>query len=57
MMLGAGTGLVYILRWYWWRIKAWSEVSAMGAAPGDLRWYYACSSTRRGQKDSRSISF
>src|SRR5438132_1783733 len=32
MMLGAGTGLVYILRWYWWRIHAWSEVSAMAAA-------------------------
>ncbi|HEY8133085.1 MAG TPA: sodium:solute symporter family protein, partial [Thermoanaerobaculia bacterium] len=32
MMLGAGTGLVYILRWYWWRINAWSEVSAMTAA-------------------------
>jgi solute:Na+ symporter, SSS family len=30
--LGAGTGLVYILRWYWWRINAWSEISAMGAA-------------------------
>jgi Na+/proline symporter len=27
--LGAGTGLVYILRWYWWRINAWSEVAAM----------------------------
>jgi SSS family solute:Na+ symporter len=32
MMLGAGTGLVYILRWYWWRINAWSEVSAMASA-------------------------
>ena len=30
--LGAGTGLVYILRWYWWRISAWSEISAMAAA-------------------------
>jgi SSS family solute:Na+ symporter len=30
--LGAGTGLVYILRWYWWRINAWSEISAMAAA-------------------------
>jgi SSS family solute:Na+ symporter len=29
---GAGTGAVYILRWYWWRINAWSEVSAMVAA-------------------------
>ena len=32
LMLGAGAGLVYILRWYWWRVNAWSEVSAMGAA-------------------------
>lgn len=27
--LGAGAGLVYILRWYWWRVNAWSELSAM----------------------------
>src|SRR5579884_3280156 len=27
--LGAGTGGVYLLRWYWWRINAWSEISAM----------------------------
>src|SRR3954468_13273918 len=27
--LGAGTGLVFILRWYWWRVNAWSEISAM----------------------------
>jgi SSS family solute:Na+ symporter len=26
---GAGTGGVYLLRWYWWRINAWSEISAM----------------------------
>ncbi|HOW81931.1 MAG TPA: Na+:solute symporter [Spirochaetota bacterium] len=26
---GAGLGLVLILRWYWWRINAWSEISAM----------------------------
>ncbi len=30
--LGAGTGSVYLLRWYWWRINAWSEISAMAAA-------------------------
>jgi SSS family solute:Na+ symporter len=29
---GAGIGLVLILRWYWWRVNAWSEVSAMIAA-------------------------
>jgi solute:Na+ symporter, SSS family len=32
LALGAGTGLVYILRWYWWRINAWSEIAAMMAA-------------------------
>ena len=30
--VGAGTGLVLILRWYWWRINAWSEISAMTAS-------------------------
>lgn len=30
--LGAGTGLVYIHRWFWWRINAWSEVAAMASA-------------------------
>jgi Na+/proline symporter len=29
---GAGTGTVYLLRWYWWRINAWSEISAMVTA-------------------------
>jgi Na+/proline symporter len=32
LSLGAGTGLVYMLRWYWWRINAWSEAAAMAAA-------------------------
>lgn len=26
---GAGTGLIFILRWFWWRINAWSEIAAM----------------------------
>jgi Na+/proline symporter len=30
--LGSGAGLVYILRFYWWRINAWSEFAAMAAA-------------------------
>ena len=29
LSVGAGTGLVYLLRWFWWRINAWTEVSAM----------------------------
>jgi Na+/proline symporter len=32
LAIGAGTGSVLILRWYWWRINAWSELSAMAAS-------------------------
>ena len=32
LVTGAGTGSVLLLRWYWWRVNAWSEVSAMLAA-------------------------
>jgi len=43
LAMGAGTGLVYILRWYWWRINAWTEISAMVASlvvsMGLQRWF------------------
>lgn len=29
MSIGAGTGLLYLLRWFWWRVSAWSEIAAM----------------------------
>ena len=29
LVFGAGTGLIFILRWFWWRINAWSEIAAM----------------------------
>jgi solute:Na+ symporter, SSS family len=29
LSVGAGTGLIYLLRWYWWRVNAWSEIAAM----------------------------
>jgi len=29
LQVGAGTGLIFLLRWFWWRINAWSEISAM----------------------------
>ncbi len=32
LLLGAGTGLVYILRWFWWRINAMTEIVAMVAS-------------------------
>ncbi|MFB0564635.1 MAG: sodium:proline symporter, partial [Candidatus Aminicenantaceae bacterium] len=54
LSIGAGTGLVYILRWYWWRINAWSEIVAMTGSfvvamillktplgeQGELNWAY-----------------
>ncbi|MHB1096592.1 MAG: sodium:solute symporter family protein [Gemmatimonadaceae bacterium] len=38
LSIGAGTGLVFILRWYWWRVSAWSEISAMLAATITSIW-------------------
>ncbi len=32
LQIGAGTGLLFILRWLWWRVNAWSEIVAMGAS-------------------------
>lgn len=32
LVTGAGTGGVLLLRWYWWRINAWSEIAAMSCA-------------------------
>lgn len=32
LQIGAGTGLLFILRWFWWRISAWSEIAAMLAS-------------------------
>jgi len=54
LAVGAGTGLIYILRWYWWRINAWSEIVAMACSfivavillktplgkGGDVNWSY-----------------
>jgi solute:Na+ symporter, SSS family len=40
--VGAGTGSVYLLRWYWWRVNAWSEISAMTTAlvvSVAIRWF------------------
>jgi Na+/proline symporter len=32
MSIGAGTGLIYLLRWFWWRVSAWSEIAAMATS-------------------------
>jgi Na+/proline symporter len=38
LSIGAGTGLVLILRWYWWRVNAWSEIASMIAATIASMW-------------------
>ncbi|MCC6857868.1 MAG: Na+:solute symporter [Bryobacterales bacterium] len=32
LQIGAGTGLLYLLRWFWWRVNAWCEVAAMASS-------------------------
>lgn len=32
LQIGAGTGLIFMLRWFWWRINAWTEITAMIAS-------------------------
>ena len=32
LQIGAGTGLIFLLRWFWWRINAWSEIAAMSVS-------------------------
>lgn len=32
LSVGAGTGLLYLLRWFWWRINAWAEIAAMASS-------------------------
>ena len=32
LSIGAGTGLLYLLRWFWWRINAWAEIAAMAGS-------------------------
>jgi Na+/proline symporter len=34
LQVGAGTGLLYLLRWYWWRVTAWCEIVAMVSSFG-----------------------
>jgi SSS family solute:Na+ symporter len=40
LQIGAGTGLLFILRWFWWRINAWSEIVAMAVSFGVALWFY-----------------
>ncbi|MEK9499823.1 sodium:solute symporter family protein [Gemmatimonadota bacterium DH-20] len=39
LQIGAGTGLVFLLRWFWWRVNAWSELSAMVISFAVAVWF------------------
>jgi SSS family solute:Na+ symporter len=56
LALGAGTGLVLILRWYWWRINAWSEISAMLASVGASVFSFAVIAPRFAASDPNAMA-
>jgi Na+/proline symporter len=39
LQIGAGTGMIFLLRWFWWRINAWSEISAMVVSFSIACWF------------------
>jgi Na+/proline symporter len=39
LQIGAGTGMIFLLRWFWWRINAWSEISAMVISFAVAVWF------------------
>ncbi|MBN2376523.1 MAG: Na+:solute symporter [Sedimentisphaerales bacterium] len=59
LLSGAGTGAIYLIRWFWWRVNAWTEIVAILAATivafwivmcvgseGTLKWYIDSSSLK-----------
>jgi solute:Na+ symporter, SSS family len=55
LQIGAGTGLLYLVRWFWWRVNAWSEIVAMFSSFAiSLGWLLA---THAGYKVSGDIQF
>lgn len=51
LAVGAGTGLIYILRWFWWRLNAWSEISAMVISFA-IACFFAWGAPRLGVEDA-----
>jgi len=40
LQIGAGTGLLFLFRWFWWRINAWSEITAMVISFGVALYFH-----------------
>lgn len=55
LALGAGVGAVFILRWFWWRINAWSEIAAMVGSIGFFMLFTRWSSTGAMAEEYRSL--
>ena len=53
LSIGAGSGLLYLLRWYWWRINAWSEIAAMAVSFGVAIGFFV--SARMGAPFSSTV--
>lgn len=46
LQIGAGTGLLFLLRWFWWRINAWSEITAMVVSFGVALYFQMIAAER-----------
>lgn len=55
--IGAGTGLIYLLRWFWWRINAWCEIVAMVSSFAISLVLLVMSKTGHGQPFAYTVIF
>jgi Na+/proline symporter len=55
LSIGAGTGLLYLLRWFWWRVNAWSEVAAMASSFLVAVGFFIATKTGHGLPDHVSL--
>ena len=53
LSIGAGSGLLYLLRWYWWRINAWSEIAAMAVSFVVSVGFFVAGKIGRGRRSQR----
>ncbi len=49
LQIGAGTGLLFLLRWFWWRINAWTEIVAMVVSFGAAAIFFSLHAIRDGR--------
>ena len=55
--IGAGTGLLYLLRWFWWRINAWTEVVAMVSSFVVSVFFFAMRKSGNGLPFANTVLF